>query len=651
MMEGMFPLGKELKVVRLLAKAPSGLVKLNFEDVYFVKELHINLFSVSRMCDKKNSVLFTETKCFVLSPNFKLADESQVLLKVSRKNNMYSFDIKNIVPQKDLTCLMAKATNDKSMLWHRRIGHINFKNINKLVKDNLVRGLPLKCFENDQTCVACLKGKQHKVSFKNKLHNSISQPLFMLHMDLFCPTSVSSIMHKKYCLVITDDFSKFTWVFFLATKGETSRILKSFITKIENLVEKKVNIIRCDNRTEFKNRVINEFCKEKDQLGKFDGKLDEGIFVGYCITSKAFRVYNIRTTKVEENMHITFLENKPMIVGTNSNDFADNSLFDSSSQSSNGHNKDKHGPSQASESDKQERPNAESSTKTVNTARPVNIADHPNDPLMPDLEDDRIFDDAQDDRDEGVEADYNNLETIISVSPIPSTRIHKDHPKEHIIREVNYAVQTRKMAKQNEAGLISFINKQRRTNHKIFKIICLLVFSLRWNQIRNKARLVAQGHRQEEGIYYDEVFAHVAQIKAIRLFLTYASFMDFIAYQIDVKSTFLYGTIEEEHTIVANSTTEAEYIAASNYCRQVLCLQNQLLDYGYNFMQTKIHVYNESAICVVKNLVYHSNTKHIEIRHHFIRDSYEKRLIEMVKIHTDYNVADLLTKAFDVTRF
>nr|GFD18965.1 putative ribonuclease H-like domain-containing protein [Tanacetum cinerariifolium] len=100
-----------------------------------------------------------------------------------------------------------------------------------------------------------------------------------------------------------------------------------------------------------------------------------------------------------------------------------------------------------------------------------------------------------------------------------------------------------------------------------------------------------------------------------------------------------------------NSTTKAEYIATSNCYGQVLWLQNQLLDYGYNFMQKKIHVDNESLICVVKNHVYHSKTKHIEIRHHFIRYSYKKRLIEMVKIHIDYNVADLLNKASDVTRF
>ncbi|GKA03408.1 putative ribonuclease H-like domain-containing protein [Tanacetum coccineum] len=117
------------------------------------------------------------------------------------------------------------ATLDESMLWHRRLGHINFKNINKLVKDNLVRGLPTKHFENDQTCVACLKGKQHRAPCKSKVLNSITKPLFMLHIELFGPTFVCSLMHKKYCLVVTDDYSGFTWVFFLATMDETSEIL------------------------------------------------------------------------------------------------------------------------------------------------------------------------------------------------------------------------------------------------------------------------------------------------------------------------------------------------------------------------------------------------------------------------------------------
>ncbi|GJX36070.1 ribonuclease H-like domain-containing protein [Tanacetum coccineum] len=127
--------------------------KLDFEDVYFVQELKFNLFSILQMCDKKNNVLFTKTECLVLSHDFKLLDESQVLLKVPRHDNMYSFDLKNVVPSGGLTCLFSK-----------RLGHINFKTMNKLVRGNLARGFPSKLFENDHTCVACQKGKQHKPS-------------------------------------------------------------------------------------------------------------------------------------------------------------------------------------------------------------------------------------------------------------------------------------------------------------------------------------------------------------------------------------------------------------------------------------------------------------------------------------------------------
>ncbi|GJX11108.1 putative ribonuclease H-like domain-containing protein [Tanacetum coccineum] len=237
---------------------------LDFEDVYFVKELKFNLFSVSQMCDKEITiVLFTENEWFILSPDFKLPDENQVMLKIPRKDTMYSFDLKNIVPSKGLTCLFAKAINDESKLWHRRLGHINFKTMNKLVKGNLVRGLPSNIFENDHTCVACQKGKQHKATCKSKLVNTISQPLQILHMDLFGPTFVKSIMGKMYCLVVTDDYSRFSWVFFLAKKDETSGILKNFITGIENQLIHKVKIIRCDNGTEFKNYEMNQLCRIK----------------------------------------------------------------------------------------------------------------------------------------------------------------------------------------------------------------------------------------------------------------------------------------------------------------------------------------------------------------------------------------------------
>ncbi|GJV01152.1 putative ribonuclease H-like domain-containing protein [Tanacetum coccineum] len=140
-------------------------MKIMMEDLFPLEmELKYNLFSVSQICDKKNNVLFTDTECLFLSSDFKLLDESQVLLRVLRKDNIYSVKLKSIVPTKGLTCLFFKATINESKLWHKRLGHINFKNINKLVKGNLVRGLPLKIFENDHSCVACQKGKQHKAS-------------------------------------------------------------------------------------------------------------------------------------------------------------------------------------------------------------------------------------------------------------------------------------------------------------------------------------------------------------------------------------------------------------------------------------------------------------------------------------------------------
>ncbi|GJW53240.1 putative ribonuclease H-like domain-containing protein, partial [Tanacetum coccineum] len=306
---------------------------------------------------------FEDVECVVLSLNFKLLDESQVLLRVPRKNNMYSVDLKNVVLSGGLTCLFEKATLDESNLWHRKLGHINFKTMNKLVKGNLVRGLPSNIFENDHTCVACQKGKQHKASCKTKIVSSINQPLQMLYMDLFGPTFVKSIMKKMYCLVVTDDFSRFSWVFFLATKDETSGILKAFITGIENQINHRVKIIRCDNGTKFKNKEMNQFCKMKgikrefsiartpqqkrvaerknrtlieaartmladsklpttfwaeavNTTCKFDRKADEGFFVRYSVNSKAFRVFNSITKIVEETLHVTFLENKPNVVGS-----------------------------------------------------------------------------------------------------------------------------------------------------------------------------------------------------------------------------------------------------------------------------------------------------------------------------------------------
>ncbi|GKE39818.1 putative ribonuclease H-like domain-containing protein, partial [Tanacetum coccineum] len=563
------------------------------------------------MCDKKNYVIFTDTECLVLSPNFKLPDENQILLKIPRKDNMYSFDMKNIIPKESLTCLVTKATLDESMLWHRRLGHINFKNINKLVKDNLVRGLPTKRFENDQTCVACLKEKQHRASCKSKVLNPITKPLFMLHMDLFGPTFVSSLMHKKYCLVVTDDYSRFTWLFFLTTKDEISEILKNFIKEIKNLVDKKVKIIRCDNGTEFKNKVMDDFCREKadsklptifwaeavttacyvqnrvlvvkphnktpyelfrgikpalyfmrlfgchvtilntlDHLGKFDGKSDEGFFVGYSLSSKAFRVYNTRTWKVEENLHIGFLENKPMIerngpkwlfdidsltqsmnyvpvaAGIITNEYAgiQGELNAGTSTQKEEISKDcivEDGPD--NENDEKDKSEDGKSPKEVNadgqlvnTASPEVNSGH----FKLNTVDSSVSTASSNDQDspkdmfkmgashtlEATYVEFFSDEDEPEIEPISIAKALSDSSWVEAMQEelLQFKLQQVWILVDLPIGKTAIRTKWVFRNKKDERGIV----------IRNKARLVAQGQRQEEGIDYEEVFVPVAKIKA-----------------------------------------------------------------------------------------------------------------------------------------
>ncbi|GJR16458.1 putative ribonuclease H-like domain-containing protein [Tanacetum coccineum] len=153
---------------RISGKGTIRTSKLDFENVYYVEELqHFNLFSVSQICDKKNKVLFTDTDCLVLTEEFQLPDESQVVLRIPMERDLYTFSISELQPEQNVTCLVAKASLDESTRWHRRMAHVNFKTINKLAKEGLVDGLPLKVFTNEHNCVACNKGKQHKASYKH----------------------------------------------------------------------------------------------------------------------------------------------------------------------------------------------------------------------------------------------------------------------------------------------------------------------------------------------------------------------------------------------------------------------------------------------------------------------------------------------------
>nr|GEV74564.1 putative ribonuclease H-like domain-containing protein [Tanacetum cinerariifolium] len=292
----------------------------------------------------------------------------------------------------------------------------------------------------------------------------------------------------------------------------------------------------------------------KDHLGKFDGKSDEG--VGYFTNSKAFRVYNTRTRKVEENLHIKFLENKPLITGQSSmkkgpiQDYIlmplwnDSSLFDSSLNNSDGENRDTNDSSTKSKIDNQERPNDENSTKDINTVGPsINTAISKIDTASPTVNTVSLSDDYfganNDIRSlDGVELDISNLSTTYPVPTTLNTRINKDHSLDNVIDDMQSEEPKRITNALKDPAWVEAMQEE------------LLQFHLQKDErgivIRNKARLVAQWCTKEEGIDYDDVFASVARIEAIRLFLAYVSFMGFLVYQMDVKSAFLYERIEED---------------------------------------------------------------------------------------------------------
>ncbi|GJZ96676.1 ribonuclease H-like domain-containing protein, partial [Tanacetum coccineum] len=710
---------------------------LDFEDVYFC------------ICDKKNNVLFTDTECLVLSSDFKLLNESQVLLKVPRKDNIYSVDLKSVVPTGDLTCLIVKATIDESNTWHRRLGHINFKTLNKLVKANLVKGLPSKIFENDHSCVACQKGKQHKASYKTKL---VKEKLAQLYLkEIVCKHSVPTLIISDRDSLLTSRFWKSLqeamgtqldmgtayhpetdgqsggenllqthgghvsepaapfealygqkcrtlvyWsevgdsqltgpklvrettemivqiknryrlgrAFFNSALGKRSKLSPRYIGPFK-IIERigpvayklelpdklcgihstfhVLNLKKCmadenlvgNPQQYLKNKsVINSGCSRhmtgnrsyltdyeeidggfvafgdfkltdeshvlfkvprKDNMysvdlknvvpqrgltclfanatpdesnlwhrrlghvknklsflqdqnsqfnqplitnvtqGKFNGKANDGFFVGYSTNSKAFRVFNSRTRIVEENLHVQFSGNTPNIAGSGPNWLFDidaltksmnykpvltgnqsngstgtkacdnagkarmetipgkdyillplfiqdppffSSLKDSPDAgfkpSGEEEKKDAEDPGNESgnptEGKESEVPNIKeprinqvldtginstnnvnvvSSTvnaagSEVNTVDPKTSIELPNDPNIHELEE-IVYSDC--DEDVGAEADMNNLDAFMHVSPIPTTRIHEDHPVEQIIRDLHSAPQTRRMTK------------------------------------------------------------------------------------------------------------------------------------------------------------------------------------------------------------
>ena len=227
------------------------------EKVALVSGLKHNLLSISQIIERGYHVNFMKDHCEIINKN-----TQKIILTGYRHGNIYEANLSSNTDGR-ITCLLSKALTSEIWIWHKKLSHLNFSKLNELVRKDLVRGLPKVMFNADGLCDACQKAKQRRTSFKNKTESSIDEPLHLLHLDLFGPVNVLSISKKRYALVIVDEFTRFTWVYFLSRKDETPEIILEHVKLMENNSTHKVKILRSDNGTEFKNTQMNDFCKKK----------------------------------------------------------------------------------------------------------------------------------------------------------------------------------------------------------------------------------------------------------------------------------------------------------------------------------------------------------------------------------------------------
>ncbi|GJU00954.1 retrovirus-related pol polyprotein from transposon TNT 1-94 [Tanacetum coccineum] len=733
--------------------------------------------------------------------------------------------------------------NSSLVIGHRRLSHLNFGAINHLARHGLVRGLPKLKFEKDHLCSACALGKSTKKPHKPKSEDTNQEKLYLLHMDLCGPMCVASVNGKKYILVIVDDYSRFTWVKCLRSKDEAPAFIINFLKMIQVRLKETVRRIRTDNGTEFVNQTLREYLIEVSWT-----RVCQTLTLQHLKISVVPTFSETDWDMLFQPLFDEFLNPSPSVdhpapeVVAPINEVIAPVLADStSSPSSTTVDQDAPSPSNSQTTPETEPPVIPNDVEEDN--HDIEVAHMGNDPYfgVPIPE---------------IPSDQSSSSDSIHIIVHPDHQISehnskwtKDHPLENIIGELARPVSTRlQLHKQAlfcyyDAFLTAIEPKtykdaltqacwieamQEELNEferlEVWELVPrpdkVMVITLKWiykvkldelgGILKNKARLVARCYRQEEGINFEESFAPVARLEAIRIFLAFAAHMNMVVYQMDVKTAFLNGNMQEEVYVsqpdgfvdkdnpnhvyklkkalyglkqaprtwydmlssflisqdfskglvdptlfirrdgkelllvqiyvddiifaastpelcdlfaknharptekhlnavkrifrylkgtvhrglwypkdssialtafadadhagcqdtrrstsgsmqllgdrlvswsskrqksVAISSTEAEYIALSSCCAQILWMRSQLTDYGFGFNKIPMYCDNKSAIALCCNNVQHSRSKHIDIRFHFIKEHVENGVIKLYFVNTEYQLADIFTKA------
>nr|GEV39188.1 retrovirus-related Pol polyprotein from transposon TNT 1-94 [Tanacetum cinerariifolium] len=415
------------------------------------------------------------------------------LIKGSCGYNLYTISVKDMLKSSPIY-LLNKASKNKSWLWHRRLNHLNIGTINEITKKDLVRGLPRLKFKKDHLCSACQLRKSKKHTHKPKAKNTIMEVLHTLHMDLCGPMRVQSINGKKHILVIVDDYSRFTWVKFLISKYETLEFVIKFLTQIQVGLNKTIRFIHTDNGIKFVNQVLTEFY--------------ENVVIFH-------QKYVLRTPQKNGVGQKT----KSYSCGSYSDDA---NLLKGSDVS-------------------MSRTYAPSPSYSLSSSEVQPPISHQGVAAESTIIEDNPF------------AHADNDPFVNMFAPEPSSEASSSGDA---IKPKNF-----KSTMTEDCWFESMQDEIYRFDRlQVWELVsrpdCVMIIALKWiykvkldeygDVLKNKARLVSKGYRQEEGIDFEESFTSVARIEAIRIFIANTTSKNITIYQMYVKTAFLNGELKEE---------------------------------------------------------------------------------------------------------
>nr|GEV46061.1 copia protein [Tanacetum cinerariifolium] len=815
--------------------------------VYFVEGFSHNLFSVGQFCDSDLEVAFRRNACFVRNL------EGVNLLKGDRSTNVYTINLNEMAFASPI-CLMARASSTKSWLWHKHLSHFNFNTINDLAINDLVLGLPKFKYHKEHVCPSCEQCKSKRASHPPKPVPNSRQRLHLLHMDLCGPMRITI----PVIIIRTDNGTEFKnqvlkeyfdsvgishQMSYVRTSQQNGVVARRNWTLVEAartmlIFSRALLFLWAEAIATAKpdisfHHVFGALCYPKndhEDIGKLDAKGDIGFFIGYSADSCAFRIYNRRTKKIMETMNVSFDELSAMAFGQHSlkprlqSEF--DLLFEAMYDDYIGGQPSATGRTVLPAQEHQVRQSLTTSTRIAYTTLiPTNSSSHAENIPITSQDVDELNSNAMVDGNTFVNPFANSTTSAAAssssqnVDPSNMHTFDQPYPYEFQWTKDHSLEQNVKEAMTDPAWIDSMQEKLLQFKRLDVWVLVpapdnISPLTLKWlfknkhdeeqTVIRNKSRLIVRGYRQEEGIDFEESFAPIARIEAIRIFLACAAHKLFTVFQMDVKTAFLHGSLKKDvymcqpksfidadhptmyiqlftdlrksrfemsmmgemtfflglqvnqppcgifinqskyvleilkkygmescdpvgtpmeikdkldldqngtpvdatkyrsmigalmyltssmpdidsgfeltgfldadyagckdtfkstsggaqflgekmvswsskkQDCTALLTTKAEYVSLSACCAQVLWMRTQLTNYGFHFNKIPIYCDSKSAIAISCNPVQHSRTKHIAVRYHFIKEHVEKGTIELYFVKTDYQLADIFTKA------